>query len=147
MIGLFSVALTPAAMAAGDQLLKSPDGRIRVSIRMPTSGSTERPQWSLQFMGKQVLTNCSLGLQIVNEGELTKGVRLRREHKRSVNERIPVLFGKSSYADDRFNEIRFEMETLEHRPMNLVFRCYNDAVALRYELPETGKGGVITVSD
>src|SRR6478609_1092639 len=97
-----------AAMVGEEHLLKSPDGRIHVSIRLPKPASAETPQWSATFLGNRIVTNCSLGLQIAREGDLMKGARLRRERKRSVNNIIPVLFGKSASANDRFNEISFE---------------------------------------
>src|SRR5204863_1472297 len=89
---------------------------------------------------------CRLGLQIANEGELTKGVRLQRERRRSVSTRIPVLFGKAAYANDHFNEMRFQLESLSHRKVDVIFRCYNDAIALRYELPQN-KAGLVTITD
>jgi len=68
------------------------------------------------------------------------------ERSRFVDERIPVLFGKSDHANDRFHETRFTLETPPRRRMDVVFRCYDDAIALRYELPmgESKGSAVIT---
>src|SRR5436190_6755981 len=145
-IGLASPFLSSAAIVREDYLLESPDGSIKVSITFAGPDSTERPNWSARFLGTQILTNCSLGLQIANEGELTKGVRLQRERRRSVSKRIPVLFGKAAYANDHFNEMRFQLESLSHRKVDVIFRCYNDAIALRYELPQN-KAGLVTITD
>jgi len=146
LIGLVSPFLSSAATVLEDYQLESPDGRIKVSIKFPGPDSVERPHWSARFLGMQVLTNCSLGLQIANEGELIKGVRLQRERRRSVSKRIPVLFGKAAYASDHFNEMRFQLESLSHRKVDVIFRCYNDAIALRYELPQN-KAGLVTITD
>lgn len=124
----------------------SPDGRIQVSIEMPAAVA-ERPHWSATFGGKPILSNCQLGLQTADGGELMAGVRILQEHKRSVNERVRVLFGKSDLARDRFNERRFELETQGSGRVEVVFRCYNDAVALRYELPANGQGRLVTITD
>src|SRR5205085_9209021 len=97
--------------------------------------STERPSWAASFHGKPILTNCSFGLQTTDTGELMAGVRVVRERRRSVDRRIPVLLGKSAYANDSFHETRFTFETPRHRRLDVTFRCYNDAVAFRYELP------------
>src|SRR5436190_8938594 len=145
-IGLAFAGWASAAAGAENHLLESPDGRIRVSIEFPAPGSTERPVWSATFLGNQMLTNCNLGLEIRDEGELMKGARLRRERRRSVSKRIPVMFGKAAYANDRFNEIRFELETIAHSKLDVIFRCYNDAVAVRYELPKGEKGSIIVVT-
>jgi len=146
-VGLLLVLGVCHARASEVRLLKSPDDRIRVSIQIPTPGSTERPVWSATFQGKLVLTNCSLGLQTVDGGELMSGVRLLREHSRAVDQRIPILFGKSDHANDRFHETRFTFETLHHRRLDVAFRCYNDAVAFRYELPDDAKVGSVTITD
>ena len=70
-----------------------------------------------------------------------------REHTRSVDKRIPVLFGKAEHAADRFHEIRFSLETPQHRRLDVAFRCYNDAIAFRYELPKDSGAGSVTIAD
>src|SRR5262245_25064 len=100
--------LAPCAFPAkpGAVRLASPGGRIQVSIQVPAPGTTVRPSWSTSFQGKPILTNCSLGLQTTDGGELLAGVRVVRERKRSVDQRIPLLFGKADHANDRFQEVR-----------------------------------------
>src|SRR5207237_8538395 len=100
----------------------SPNDRIHISIQMPLPGSTERSSWAASFHGKPILTNCSFGLQTTDTGELMAGVRVVRERRRSVDRRIPVLFGKSAYANDSFHETRFTFETPRHRRLDVTFR-------------------------
>lgn len=127
--------------------IASPDNRIRVSIQMPVPGSADRPQWAAWFHDKPILTNCALGLQTTDAGELLAGVQVLRERPRSLNRRIPVLFGKADHADDHFRETRFILETPQHRRLDVVFRCYNDAVAFRYELPKNAGAQTVTIAD
>jgi alpha-glucosidase len=135
------------AQARDIQPLTSPDGRIEVSIRMPAPGSTGRPRWSAVFQGKPILSECELGLQTSDAGDLLAGVNVRRERRRSVNRRIQVLFGKSDHADDCFHETRLSLETPGHRRLDVVFRAYDDAVAFRYELAK-GKGAAsVTITE
>ena len=61
---------------------------------MPTD-SAEKPRWSASFRGKPMLTDCKLGLQTADAGDLLAGARALRERNRSVDQRIRVLFGKS----------------------------------------------------
>jgi alpha-glucosidase len=131
----------------GDQVLKSPDGRIQVSIQMPEAGSKEKPRWSASFRGVQILTGCGLGLQTADFGELLAGTQIVQERSRSVNERIPVLFGRSDHANDWFNETRYSLGTQANQRMDVVFRCYNDAIALRYELPTRAKAVSVTITN
>lgn len=144
MIGLLLAGSLFDAKAAEVSLLASPDGRIKVSIQMPAPGSVERPRWSATFRGKPILTECGLGLQTADADDLMVGARVLHERRRSVDERVRVLFGKSDHANDRFHETRYTLETPEHRRTDVVFRCYDDAIALRYELPVAGKATSIT---
>jgi len=145
VIGLIIASETSGARAETDYKLESPDGRIRVSLQMPRAGDV--PHWQAMFNGEVMLTNCALALQIEKEGELMKDVRVLRQHTNFVDEKIEVLFGKAAIARNTFHEFSFELKSPERRQVNVIFRCYNDAVALRYELPKNGSGASITVKD
>jgi alpha-glucosidase len=147
-IGL-GLLISAGARAQADDAhqLSSPDGRVQVSIRMPPFNSTERPSWSASFRGKAILSGCRLGLQTAGLGDVMAGARLLGERTRSMDQRIPVLFGKADHAQDRFHESRFRLETPKHQRVELVFRCYDDGVALRYELPGYSKEGPVVITD
>jgi alpha-glucosidase len=124
----------PAGQAQESYRLASPDERVQVTVVLPVAGSSDRPRWSATFRGRPVLTDCRLGLQIAGTGDLMAGARLIRARERSVNQRVRVLFGKASHANDRFREIRLTLESPQARRAHVVFRCYDDAVAFRYEI-------------
>jgi alpha-glucosidase len=148
IIGFVVVVCAIGLRAGNASLLTSPDGRIKISIEMPAPGSAQDPRWSATFRSKTILSDCRLSLRTADSGDLMVGVRVVRERRRSVNERIPVLFGKADHANDRFREIRYTLEAREGRRTDVVFRCYNDAVALRYELPPTkNKNASVTITD
>jgi alpha-glucosidase len=134
------------ATAEKPDILSSPDGQIEVSIQMPAANSVFRPRWSGRFHGERILTDCSLGLQTADSGELLAGARVLQRRTRAVERRIPVLFGKADYANETFREIRFVLINHEHRRVEVVFRCYDDAIAFRYELPTPAKAPV-TITD
>jgi alpha-glucosidase len=127
--------------------LNSPDGRILVSFQMPSTSSTDRLAWSANFRGKQILSGCSLGLQTQDAGELLVGAKVVESRSRTADDRIPVLFGKSDHAQDRFNETRFTLETRKQRRLHVVFRCYDDAIAFRYELPSGDQSTSVTITN
>ena len=138
-----------SAPANDVRLLGSPDTRIQVSIQLPAPGSTETPRWSATLRGTPILTDCRLGLLTAADGDLMAGVRAIRERSRAVDQAVRVLFGRSARARDRFREIRFTLETPQRRRTDVVFRCYNDAVAVRYELPASagGQARSVTITD
>jgi hypothetical protein len=106
------LALHVFSVAGADlPALVSPNGLIRVGVRMPQPGTAERPKWEAAFRGKQILSNCELGLETKDGGELLAGVQILDERSRSVDEPVTVHFGKSAQARDRFTERRWTLET------------------------------------
>ena len=57
------------------------------------------------------------------------------------------MFGKADQAQDRFRETRYALETPQHRRTEVVFRCYDDAIAVRYELPGDEKGASVIITN
>jgi alpha-glucosidase len=128
--------------------LRSPDGRLTVQVEMPPAGSMETPRWSASFRGKTVLSNCRLGLEAADAGELLAGVGVRNQDNRSADEHVRVLFGKAASARDRYRETRLSLENRQQWRVEIVFRCYDDAVAFRYEVPkQTGKERLIVTEE
>jgi len=144
---LMIVGTAGAASGHVRGVLTSPDGGIRVSIQMPTAGSLERPRWSASFRGRTILTGCRLGLETADVGDLMAGAQVLRERTRSVDQRIPVLFGKSDHGNNRFREVRYVLEGPQRSRADVVFRCYDDAIALRYESPSRKRAAPVTITD
>lgn len=136
-----------AAAQSSPIAVRSPDGRIDLKVHGAPAASGERPWWEVQFKGSTLLSGCRLGLTTVGDGELLQGARMVGEQRRAVDERVPVFFGKSAEAVNRFNEVRLVFETARSNQVVVVFRCFDDAVAFRYEIPGVGTGAVVTIRD
>ena len=106
---LGSLWMMSASAANRVETLASPDGQIQISIELPNSRSNNTPRWSAAFRGTLLLADCQAGLRTADAGELLAGARLVRERRRSVNARVPVLFGKTAQANDRYREARFTL--------------------------------------
>jgi alpha-glucosidase len=135
VIGLLVLAVQAGAdpMAGrGRQELSSADGRIRVLIDL----SGKAPHWSMTVHGEPILADCRLGLELADRGDLLAGSRVASVRRSAKDARIPVLFGRAADARDRFREIRLTFENFGHTRIDIVFRCYDDAVAVRYEIPK-----------
>jgi alpha-glucosidase len=141
------VVCQQAARADAPTALHSPDGRLSVQIQMPPSASSETPRCSATFRGKTILHDCRLSLEVANGGDLLAGVRVLNESSRSADDRVRVLFGKVDYARDRYRETRFSLENPQHWHVEVVFRCYNDALAFRYEVPKQSGKERLTVTE
>ena len=141
-----------ATSAAVDiRTLSSPDGRIRITIEF--AGAGQKPRWSATFQERPVLLNCELGIEATGaKGDLLTGARVVVAKKRVVDERVRVPFGKSEWARDRFNEHHFILENSTlgapiGQRTDVIFRCYDDAIAVRYEIPAEGRETPITIAD
>lgn len=135
------------ASAGEIHTLRSPDESVVLSVEMPAPSLDSRPTWSVGYRGEILLKNCGLGLETKEAGDLLAGARLLEKRTRAVEQRIRVLFGKADDADDLFREARFVLEDRDHRRVEMVFRCYNDAVAFRYELPVGPGAGSVTITN
>lgn len=131
--------------ADAPRTLHSPDGRLGVQMDLPPPGSGEVPRWSATFRGKTILSDCRLSLEVADQGELLAGVRVRNERSRSAAERVRVLFGKAETAQDRYCETRLSLENRRRGSVEVVFRCYDDAIAFRYEIPQQAGQERLTV--
>jgi alpha-glucosidase len=136
-----------AARADALPALKSPDGRLAVQIQMPPPGAADTPRWTASFRGKTILSDCRLSLQAADAGELLAGVRVQNQRNRSADERVQVLFGKTATARDRYHETRLSLENRQRGRVEVVFRCYDDAIAFRYEVPEQAGKQRLTVTE
>ena len=58
-----------------------------------------------------------------------------------------MLFGKSAQANDRYHETTFSLANSRKGRADVVFRCYNDAIAVRYELPTGEPSASMTITD
>ncbi|MBL9169827.1 MAG: glycoside hydrolase family 97 N-terminal domain-containing protein, partial [Verrucomicrobiales bacterium] len=146
-MGLLTLSSAVSGAFAQPIVLDSPDSRIHVAINLPAPDSAATPSWSASFQGEVLFTNCHLSLQTAQAGDLMSGIRVLKETRRTRNQRIQVLHGRSKDAEDRFNEARFQFATAGGHRTVVVFRCYNDAIALRYELPAGGTHTSVTITN
>ncbi|HLJ56783.1 MAG TPA: glycoside hydrolase family 97 catalytic domain-containing protein, partial [Chthonomonadaceae bacterium] len=132
---------------AGPLSVASPDGKIVVNFEAPAPASAGVPRWRASFHGRPLLGDCRLGLETSTHGELLHGARVVSASMLSVDRRIPVLFGKASRAANRYQSLRMMLANPAGIRTVVEFRCFDDAVALRYEVPRQRGMGRITITD
>ena len=97
--------------------------------------------------GEILFTDCELSLQIAGEGDWLRDANVVGKRTLKHDEIIPVLFGKASAARNCYRELRLEFQNASGRQVDVVFRCYNDAVAFRYDVPQQGGMKSIVIAD
>ncbi len=102
--------------------LKSPDGRMKVSIE-----AGEGVKYSLEHDGDLLLTNSNIGM-FTTDGVVFGGVQpVVKATRRSVSETIPTVVYKKAQVENTFNEL-----TLKFKNFSVVFRAYDDGMAYRF---------------
>ena len=127
--------------------LRSPDRRIHVELRLPAAGSTDVPTWFASFERTAVLHECRLGLVPTGDADLLAGAKLLASSPSAHDERIPVRFGRADHANDRYEALRLRFVRDGGIPVDVVFRCYDDAIAFRYEVPAAPGHDTLQLAD
>ena len=135
---LAALVLLPAAAslaAAEPAVLKSPSGTVEVSF---TTGANGSLLYSVSFAGRPVVADSPLGLTLRGTGPLATGFKVANVARASRNEKYTLVAGKTKEAVDRSEEMTVSVERAGEKPLrlDLVFRAFDDAAALRYVLPE-----------
>lgn len=135
-LGLILVSMF-ASVANGAEYA-SPDGKIQLRFGLGRfAGQAGVPTFSVRYLGKTVLNESRLGLEL-KEGGALSDLRIvgRRESRVDTNYELPV--GKNRKVRDHHHEYAFtfvEKNGLRRR-LIVTFRIFNDGVGVRYTLPK-----------
>ena len=138
-------ALLALALTSGEAApvtIASPNGRLTVAAVW--EGFDGPAHWSLRRGGRDLLDDCRLGLTVLGAGDLMEGALVTKVERSSHRETIRVLFGKSESASNDYEEMRVTVQNWSGAVATVVFRCFDDAVAFRYEAPAVGARTVVT---
>ena len=130
------------AQGAETTVLSSPDGALELTVAVRNSLEPKPPgvrlSYSLQFHGRDVLLNSTMGLDFLHQAPLAEDLEIRKVERRSVDASWQRVWGKRRHVVDRFNELRLTLEETRApaRTLVLLIRAYDGGLALRYELPE-----------
>ena len=109
------------ALQARENILKSPDGTIVVTVN-----SGEHVSYSVQKSGIKLLAPSQISMMLLN-GTMFGGRDNFRVSRRHVDQTIPVSNFKRASVRDCFNEM-----TLSAGDYDIIFRAYDDGVAYRF---------------
>lgn len=136
---------TASLQASEVKTLSSPSGNVRMAVSVG-----EKLTWSLTYDGKTVLSPSNLGLTFKNAPALGE-MKVADCTVKTINETWSNPLSKKSVYVNHCAEM--ELKTVEtnapYRELILVFRAYDDGVALRYVVPEQSAlpGAFVLTSD
>jgi alpha-glucosidase len=125
-------AVTGATATAADAVIASPNGRT--TLRIAEDGSS----FSITRLGETVIAASPLGLEL--EGAPALGtLKLESREDATVDRTIPLVATKAASARDRYRGATLGFrEAGGGRRLFIDARAYDDGVAFRYRLDETG---------
>lgn len=114
--------------------LDSPDKNIVFLFDV----SQKSPFYSVSFKYETIIKNSELSLDFKDSGYFGADLKIKNISYKNVNEEYSLVVGKVKTAQNFYSEAKITLaeEKSPFREIILVARCYNDAVAFRYEFPK-----------
>ena len=129
----FAAAMAAIPMLAAAVEVTSPDGNIKVTVDVP--GGV--PTYSMTFGDKNVVKPSKLGIELVNDTDLTDGFEITGTKTLPFDETWQPVWGETRDIRNHYNELLVEMkQPATDRLMNLRFRVYDDGMGFRYEFQQ-----------
>jgi alpha-glucosidase len=118
--------------SASDFRLQSPDKTIQLEFKIVN----EKPVYSLMVGDEMPIENAALGLKL----DKAYGESFEVVGKQSdvIDENYEMIWWKNRQMHNSCNEMTIQLQDLANQPkkLNIVFRAYNNGVAIRYVFPE-----------
>jgi alpha-glucosidase len=116
--------------------LSSPDSLLRLTVCFPDSLSGA-VQYSVNFHGREIIMPSGIEIDLKDAEPINGNLEIVAHRKNEANEKWERVWGKRKSVTNHYNQLTLELRETERprRQINLNFRVYNDAVALRYEIP------------
>jgi alpha-glucosidase len=127
------LAMLSAAAAQG-AVVRSPDGRIEVTVDVGERGV---PQYSVSYRGVEVMPPGALGLRFRSQPPFDRDFRVAGSSTSTHDSTWEQPWGERRFVRDRHNElvVRFESASGPARRFDLRLRVFDDGFGLRYEVP------------
>jgi hypothetical protein len=147
LISLLCYLLTVSLAAYTQSLptiIESPSGIVKVTVALNEQGE---PTYAVSFKGNQALGASKMGFLLKN-GALRHFSFIGMEMSTTDETWTPV-WGEVAQIRNHFQQATIRLgERDSKRPMNIVFRVFNDGVGFRYEFPsQNGSQTELVITD
>lgn len=131
-----AVMVISAPLAAQEPVnVASPDGRIEVSLRVPSSGPNAGwLTYEISYRGNALIASSRLGLKLEGRAPLGEKVTSLEAVPASGTDSYRLLHGRASRVEHAWRGATLRTESAGG-PLEIEVRAYNDGVAFRYSLP------------
>lgn len=109
--------------------LYSPDKNISIGI----SQLDNQIQFSVLYSGDTLINNSPIGL-LINDTDLSENVRINGWSRSTIDQIWQTINGKNKEVRNNYNEYSISLRSKDNENLGyqLIFRCYNDGFAYRY---------------
>lgn len=121
-----------------EEKVSSPNGSITITFRL-RSGS---PCYNVTKNDTTILHDSKLGFDIFGHKSFNRSQNIIQSRLSSHRETIELPWGDNHFLENNYNELRIKLTGY-----SIVFRAFDEAIAFRYELPETEGQKRISVKD
>ncbi len=134
LFALLALVVAAPAAAQPAATLTSPSGVLKLEVSLNGEG---RINYAVSRAGQPVIANSELGFLFSDAPQMLRNFRLAGQSNRSADETWEQPWGEWRSVRNRYTELTAEFEETSRlkRRMTLVFRLFDDAVALRYAFP------------
>jgi alpha-glucosidase len=134
MRNLVAICLFSVVSAAAQSSVTSPSGNLEMNFT--TDG--RQLAYSVNFRGKPLVLQSTLGLDLAGQTLLGAHVRLVHSAADSRDETYLLLHGKASSVHSVYHLLVLQLEETEepHRTLEVDARAFDDGVAFRYVVPK-----------
>ncbi|MBM7072075.1 glycoside hydrolase family 97 protein [Shewanella sp. 202IG2-18] len=129
---LLSLCLICSSAAAQTLSVTSPNKQISLTL----SDDSGSPEYSVSFDRKPVIESSKLGFIFKAQPELSNVLKIVRLDTSSRNSNWEQPWGEQRVINDHHNELFVELQTQDHRKLNLRFKVFDDGLGFRYEYPQ-----------
>ena len=140
--GLLTAAALPPSVHGQPFRVASPGGKVKIAVEIKENKAKfpgeRRLYWSATFKGLPVLVDSSFGLEFKGAPPLGKDLAVTKSATRAISDTWQRVWGKRKSVLDSAGELQLDLEETSppHRKITLLFRAYDDGLALRYAFPE-----------
>jgi alpha-glucosidase len=130
---VLSLLLLSQCRQAEDLTVTSPDGNIRVALRLEEGV----PSYVVSRAGQSIIHPSRLGFVFKDAPPLNQNLAVVEVERNSFDETWKQPWGEVREIRNHYNELRVHLQEENdlRRQMIVVFRVYDDGLGFRYELP------------
>ena len=108
----------------------------------------KRPNYSLKFMGRDVILESGLGFLLKDSRNMISGFEIINVEFDTKKEKWQPVWGEESEIENNYNEMLVLLNKIDEKTkMNIRFRLFNDSMGFRYEFPEQKNLGSFIIVD